>query len=166
MNNTRRAEQILGYGINTTQDEAEEREYTCIDGVIYTDLFEGTPIVGNFGIFKPAFNGRTHNIDYFNEVILPSNYNGRVKITAKWGSDKFMSDIDGLLQWLDKDPTTSLNNAGVSSKKIEDFTVSFRTADETQSGVETILNEGYGFYVRKPLIVTIGSEKPDAGRYF
>lgn len=37
-NTIRRAEQILGYGIGERQGK---REYPVIDGVIYTDLFEG-----------------------------------------------------------------------------------------------------------------------------
>lgn len=167
-NNTlRRAEQILGYGIAGTPTEATEHEYAVVDGVAYVDLFSGTATVEGQTDFKAAFNGRVNGISYFNEVIFANNCKGTVKITAKWGSDTFMTDIAGLLDWLEENnPASSLDSAGVQRKAIEDFDVSYRTSEEKQNDLDIILHDGYGFYIRKPFILDVSKEQRDAGQSF
>lgn len=160
----RRAEQILGYGITTT---AGERTYPIIDGVIYTDLFEGNAPDG----YTKALNGRVNGISYYNELIV-NNYHRSTcpktaSLTLTWGSTAFMTDIDELLQWLEDNPAVdSLDNAGVKSKKIEDFSVSYGSDEDKQNDIASVLKSTYGFYIRKPLIISIAPEQRDASRYF
>lgn len=166
-NTLRRAEQILGYGIAGTPANPTEREYAVVDGVAYVDLFSGTATVEGQTGFKTAFNGRVNGMSYFNEIIFANNCKGTVKITAKWGSDTFMTDIAGLLDWLeDNNPSSSLDSAGVQRKSMEDFDVTYRTSVEKQNDLDIILHDGYGFYIRKPFILDVSKEQKDAGRYF
>ena len=58
------------------------------------------------------------------------------------------------------------NNAGVRSKQVEDFRTTTGTAEERQQDLNALLKEGYGYYISRPLIVGVGSEQRDAGRYF
>ncbi len=84
-----------------------------------------------------------------------------------WGSDDFDTDIDGLLLWLSENPTTdSLDEAGVKSKKIEDFSVTKGSAEETVADVNIILHEGYGYYIRRPVIFDVSSEHRHDYRHF
>lgn len=165
-NTIRRAEQILGYGITEVPGP---REYIVVDNVIYTDIFEGDITIPGITSFKTAFNGRVNGMSYFNEIILPPSHRRHksVEIDAPWGSKQFNEDIEGLLAWLDENkPSDYLEDAGVSSKKIEDFNISFRDASEKQSDINTILHDGYGFYVRRPLIISVASEQKHNERYF
>ena len=160
----RRAEQILGYGIT---DIGGVREFTVIDGVINTDLFEGDPTITGITDFKKAFNGRVGGTTYFNQIILTNSCKGTVEIDAIWGSCDFNDDISGLLEWLEENPATdSLDTAGVKSLKIEDFSQTSGTAEETQADINTILHNGYGFYVRRPVIFDVSSEHRHDHRYF
>ena len=78
-----------------------------------------------------------------------------------------MTDIDGLLTWLEANPATNaMDNAGVRSKQVEDFRLTTGTAEERQQDLNAILKEGYGYYISRPLIVGVGSEQRDASRYF
>lgn len=162
----RQAEGILGYGIS---DTAGERTYSVIDNVVYTDVFTGEVIIDGYtGTIKKAFNGHVNAIEYYNELILDdTTCLDEVAVTLTWGSDTFMQDIDGLLTWLDdNDQTDLLDNAGVSTKKIEDFSVTFRDADGATDDMMTALNRSYGYYIRKPLIISVASEQRYDHRYF
>ena len=163
----RRAEQILGYSFNSV---GGERMYPVIDGVVYTDLFEETDTItieGYTGKIKKAFNGRSNGVEYYNQLILDKCRLKEVTLDLSWGSACFNKDIDGLLAWLNDNPATdSLDNAGVASKKIEDFSVTHRTASDTSVDINIILNEGYGFYIRKLFIIDVAKEQKDSARYF
>jgi len=167
-NNTiRRVEQILGYGIK--QAASSDRTYNIVNGVLYTDLFTGNiTITGYDSTYTKAFNGHTNGVTYFNELILDDEHAcGEVVVTAAWGSEEFNIDIDNLFSWVEcKDPTNSLNTAGIASKKIEDFSVSYKSAEEKQNDLMSILNNGFGYYIRKPLIIDVSRKQKDAGRYF
>lgn len=164
-NTIRRAQQILGYGFNETNGP---REYAVIDGIIYTDVFEGDPTIEGITSYKKAFNGRVGGTTYFNQIILTSKCKTRyMSVDASWGSCDFNEDIKGLLDWLEANPaTTSLSEADVKSKKIEDFSVTKGTAEETSANVSVILNEGYGFYISRPLILDVSPEQRYDYRHF
>lgn len=158
----RRAEQILGYGIGTCEGE---REYPVIDGVVYTDLFEGDATVDGV-TFTQAFNGVKNRTEYFNEIIPVRTHQKTVKVTAEWGSTEFMTDIKELLDWLEDNPSTdALDSAGTKSLRIKDYSETFGTAQEQTEDINTVLERGFGFYIRKPLIISFG-EQPNAARYF
>jgi len=165
----RRAEQILGYGITSI---AGERTYPVIDGVVYADLFsEADPIVitGYTGTIKKAFNGRLNGLEYYNELILDTRHKKLKEVTVDlfWGNACFDQEITDLLDWLTENPSTeSLDSAGVSNVKIEDFSQSTRTASEKSEDINIILNEGFGYYIRRPFIIDVAREQRDAARYF
>lgn len=161
----RRAEQILGYGISST---AGTRTFPVVDGVVYADLFTGDATIEDFtGTITKTFNGRRNALTYWNELRVVSCHLKEVTVTATWGSADFMTDIDGLLAWLDENPSTeNFDEAGVASKKIEDFSVSFRTAEEKQLDLNTILHEGFGYYIRRPFIIDVAKEQRHGYRYF
>ena len=97
-NTIRRAEQILGYGIGTGTGV---REYPVIDGVIYTDLFEGDLNVELPFEYKLAFNGKMGHTSYYNEIIVKSRCKSTVEVDAIWGSCEFDKEIKSLLDWLE-----------------------------------------------------------------
>lgn len=166
MNSKRRLEQILGYGFS---NNGEPREYTVVDGVIYVDVFDGDVTLPFNAKHRKAFNGRKNGMDYWNEIHLDTNkHNGKtVELNLAWGSCEFDSDVQSLLDWLEENPASdSLDDTGISSKKIEDFSVSFRDSSEKQADFNTTLENGYGFYIRRPLLVSVSSEQKDASRYF
>lgn len=159
----RRIEQIVGYGIS---DIDGERTFTPVDGVLYVDLFEGD-IPEGLGV--KSFNGKRNGVEYYNQIELPKNYckQGDVTLDLDWGSTEYNEEIQGLIDWLEENPTVdNLDDAGVKSKKIEDFSVTKGTAAETQADINTILLDGYGYYIRRPLIVGVSSEQKDGYRYF
>lgn len=159
----RRAEQILGYGIGDFQGV---REYPVIDGVIYTDLFEGDLNVELPFEYKLAFNGKIGHTAYHNEIIVKSKCKSSVEVDAVWGSCEFNKEIEPLLDWLKSNPVTdSLDNAGTKSIRIKDTAETFSTGEEQTQAVNDLLNSGYGYYIRKPLIISFG-ENNDAARYF
>lgn len=161
INTIRRAEQILGYGIG---DKQGVREYPVIDGVIYTDLFEGD-IELPFK-FKLAFNGVQGRTDYYNEIIPTSKCHRSVEVDAVWGSCEFNKEIESLLDWLEDNPSVdSLDSVATKRLQIKDYSETFATAEEQKESSDTILMQGFGFYIRKPLIISFG-EQPDAARYF
>ena len=159
----RRAEQILGYGIGTGTGV---REYPVIDGVIYTDLFEGDLNVElPFG-YRLAFNGKVGYTTYYNEIIVESKCKNTVEVDAVWGSCEFNNEIESLLDWLESNPVTdSLDNAGTKSIRIKDTAETFNTGEEQNQTIYNLLNSGYGYYIRKPLIISFGENK-DAAGYF
>ena len=164
----RRAEQILGYCITSV---AGVRTYPVIDGIVYADLFsDSDPITieGYTGTIKKSFNGRSNGMEYYNQLDLGSSCHLKeVTLDLYWGSECFYTDIDGLLLWLQVNtPADSLDDAGVKSKKIEDFSVSYSTAAEKQDDINIILHDGFGFYVRRPLIIGVAQEQGDGSRYF
>lgn len=160
-NTIRRAEQILGYGIGNKQGK---REYPVIDGVIYTDLFEGE-IELPFK-FRLAFNGVQGRTDYYNEIIPTTKCRKSVIVEANWGSTEFNEEIADLLDWLEGNPSLDgIDSVGTRSLRIKDTSETFATAQEQKEGIDSILNSGFGFYIRRPLIISFG-EQPDAARYF
>lgn len=162
-NTIRRAEQILGYGIGDFQGV---REYPVIDGVIYTDLFEGDLNVELPFEYKLAFNGKVGHTSYYNEIIVKSNCQSTVEVDAVWGSCEFNKEIEALLDWLEANPVTdSLDNAGTKSIRIKDTAETFNTGEEQNQTIYDLLNSGYGYYIRKPLIISFGDNK-DAAGYF
>ena len=162
-NTIRRAEQILGYGIGEFQGA---REYPVIDGVIYTDLFEGDLNVELPFEYKLAFNGKVGHTSYYNEIIVKSKCKSTVEVDAVWGSCEFNKEIEPLLDWLEANPVTdSLDNAGTKSIRIKDTAETFNTGEEQTQTVNDLLNSGYGYYIRKPLIISFGENK-DAAGYF
>lgn len=162
-NTIRRAEQILGYGIGDFQGV---REYPVIDGVIYTDLFEGDLNVELPFEYKLAFNGKVGHTSYYNEIIVKSRCKQSVEVDAIWGSCEFDKEIKSLLDWLEANPVTdSLDNAGTKSIRIKDTAETFSTGEEQNQTIYDLLNSGYGYYIRKPLIISFGDNK-DAAGYF
>ena len=162
MSTIRRAEQILGYGIGTGTGA---REYPVIDGVIYTDLFEGDLNVELPFEYRLAFNGKV-GPSYYNEIIVKSNCKSTVEVDADWGSCEFDKEIKSLLDWLEANPVTdSLDNAGTKSVRIKDTAETFSTGEEQNQTIYDLLNSGYGYYIRKPLIISFGDNK-DAAGYF
>ena len=165
INTIRRAEQILGYGIGTGTG-ARAREYPVIDGVIYTDLFEGDLNVELPFEYKLAFNGKVGHTSYYNEIIVKSKCKSTVEVDAVWGSCEFEKEIEPLLDWLEANPVTdSLDNAGTKSIRIKDTAETFSTGEEQTQTVNDLLNSGYGYYIRRPLIISFGENK-DAAGYF
>ena len=162
-NTIRRAEQILGYGIGTGTGV---REYPVIDGVIYTDLFEGDLNVELPFEYRLAFNGKVGHTSYYNEIIVNSKCQKSVKVDAIWGSTSFNNEIKSLLDWLEANPITdSLDNAGTKSIRIKDTAETFSTGEEQIQTLNNLINNSYGYYIRKPLIVSFRENK-DAARYF
>lgn len=162
----KRAEQVLGYGIADTQPSATVREYPVIDGVIYTDLFSGNATIDGEVQTSVRFNGK-QGTDYYNEVNYSSKCSDKVSISANWRSDTFMTEIAPLLDWLEADdPTTVLDSAGVASKKIEDFSVSYRTSSEKKEDLNNAFVDGFGYYIRRPLILDVSEEQRHNERYF
>ena len=162
-NTIRRAEQILGYGIGDFQGV---REYPVIDGVIYTDLFEGELNVELPFEYRLAFNGKVGHTSYYNEIIVKGKCNSTVEVDAIWGSTSFNTEIKGLLDWLEANPVTdSLDNAGTKSISIKDTSETFNTGEEQTQTLNDLLNNSYGYYIRKPLIISFGENK-DAAGYF
>jgi hypothetical protein len=166
-NTMRRIEQIVGYGISDTEGK---RTFTPVDGILYVDLFEGD-IPEELGV--KSFNGRKNGVTYFNQIELSKNYSksyckqGDVTLELNWGSNEYNEEIKGLADWLEENPAVdNLDDAGVKSKKIEDFSVTKGTAAETQADINIILHDGYGYYIRRPLIVGVSQENKDASRYF
>ena len=162
-NTIRRAEQILGYGIGTGTGV---REYPVIDGVIYTDLFEGDLNVELPFEYRLAFNGKVGHTIYYNEIIVKSKCQKSVEVDAVWGSTSFNTEISSLLYWLEANPITdSLDNAGTKSIRIKDTDETFSTGEEQTQTLNDLLNSSYGYYIRKPLIISFG-ENNDAAGYF
>lgn len=162
----RRAEQILGYGIT---DVAGVREYSVVDGVIYTDLFEGeVTIPGYSGTFKRAFNGKFNGLTYYNEIHLNSKCKtDTVELELDWGSMAFDAEIDDLLKWLEDNPAADiLDAANVESKKIEDFNVRYKNTEEAEASIRDAISAGWGYYIRRPLIIGVAREQRDGWRYF
>ena len=163
INTIRRAEQILGYGIGDFQGV---REYPVIDGVIYTDLFEGKLETELPFEYKLAFNGKVGHTAYYNEIIVMSGCKSTVEVDAVWGSCDFDKEIKSLLDWLEANPVTdSLDNAGTKSIRIKDVSETFNTGEEQTQTLNDLLNNSYGYYIRKPLIISFGDNK-DAAGYF
>lgn len=161
----RRAEQILGYGISSM---AGERTYPVSEGTVYTDLFSDADIVipGYTGTIVKSFNGKRNGVEYFNQIQLDKCKLKEVSLDLDWGSQCFYTEIDGLLEWLDESGTDSLDDVGVASKKIEDFSVSFRDSSEKASDLSSSLYDTFGFYIRRPFIIDVAKEQKDAARYF
>ena len=161
----RRASQILGYNFTNCSGA---RNFTVVDGTIYTDVFTGDATIANYtGTITKAFNGNTSGTDYYNEIILDcsSRHLGTVSLDLNWGSDCFCSEIKDLLDYLNTD-TFNVDDAGVSSKKIEDFSISLKDSVATSDDKSRIINENFSYYIRRPLIVSVSKENRHDERYF
>lgn len=161
----RRAAQILGYNID---DGVGTRDFSVIDGTIYTDLFTGDVTIANYaGTITKAFNGKTSGTDYYNEIILDcsSRHLDTVSLDLAWGSDDLICEIKDLLDYLQAD-TFDIDDAGISSKKIEDFSISLKDSEATTDDKSRIINENFSFYIRLPLIVSVSRENRHDERYF
>lgn len=157
----RKAESILGYGISSV---AGARTFPVIDGTVYADLFTGTPTV-SANVLKKTFNGR-QGTEYYNQLEVDENLK-EVTITANWGSADFLAEIDELLQHLDGATfTDDVDAAGVTSKKIEDFNVSFGTNAEINADIQSAIDNMFGWYIRNPLIIGVSKEHYGDFRYF
>jgi hypothetical protein len=168
INIIRRAEQILGYGIT---DVAGVREYSVVDGVIYTDLFDGdvdVEIPNYTGSFKKAFNGKFNGLEYYNEIHLLSKCKfDTVELELNWGSKCFIKEIEDLLTWLQENTSTDiLDSATVESKKIEDFNVRYKNTEEAEASIRDAINAVWGYYIRRPLIISVAREQKNGFRYF
>ena len=164
-NTLRRAESILGYGI---QAGTGLRTYPVIDGTVYTDLFTGTPVItGYTGTIKTRFNG-SQTSTYKNEIILDKNFcNSEVVVDAVWGNTSFLTEIDELLQWLeDNQFTDTANISNIKSTEIEDFRETYNTAEDTSSNFYDALRSAWQFYIRNVLLISVSREQKDASRYF
>lgn len=163
-NTQRRIELILGYGIDSGTDT---RRYMAIDDVLYTDVFTGTPTIeGYTGTIITRFNGR-HNSDYSNEIVLEDCTEGEYNVTASWGSDKLVAELDELVQIVESDSlSTASTNAGVKSKKIEDFNVSYGTREETQADLNTAYADVFSYYIRSIMLISVSKEQRHDERYF
>ena len=162
-NTIRRAEQILGYGIT---DGTGTRTFTVIDGIIYTDIFEGVPVIDGLDDYRVTFNGHA-NPDYSNQIHINCRDGQQVEVTADWGSCSILDEIDELLSWLEANGGMSaVETSNVQSKKIEDFTVSYKSTEEAQASRDASILAVWSYYIRQPLIIGISSEKHDAARYF
>lgn len=166
-NTIRRAESILRYGIKPS---TEERTYTVIDNVVYTDVFDDSEITiqGYTGSFRLAFNGVFNGIEYYNEIHLLSKCLPRaVKIETAWGSKCLIKELEELLDWL-KDNTfeDNIDNAGAKSLKIEDFSITGGTPEETQKAQYNALMANYSFYIRNPILIGVSPEWKDDYRHF
>lgn len=163
-NTIRRVEQIIGYGLS---DVSGERNYTPVDGILYTDAFEGdATLTGYTGTFVKRFNGK-QGMTFFNEIILSGKCLGEVTVNAAWGSNDLECELKPLLDWVEADdPNALIDDAGVASKKIEDFSVSFRDSEETKAQTIDGLISGYGFYIRRPFILDVSEEHRRNERYF
>ena len=138
-----------------------ERTYPVIDGVAYVDVFTAEDNNGG----KYSFNG-DHNAEYYNQIVV-DDCNDTVTLTLDWGSNQFECDIKPMIDWYDANPASKLlSGAGVKSKKIEDYSVTKGTAEETIADIQTSMIEAFGYFIRRPLIVSIAGDQRDAGRYF
>lgn len=164
-NELRRAEALLGYGI---QNGSGQRKYVVVDDVVYTDLFQGEPTIDGYtGTITKRFNGR-YGTTYFNEIVLePHKCKREVTVGATWGSSDFLAEIDELLEWIHENPfTEQADNAGIKSVKIEDFSATQGTAEETKTSFYDALRASWSFYIRNPLIISVTPEQRDDYRHF
>lgn len=164
-NTIRRAEKLLGYSIS---NQAGSRTYIVIDGILYTDLFEGTPVIEGYdGTFTTRFNG-SQSTTYKNEIILDTKKcKKEYEVTVSWGSDTFNTEINELLEWLnDSSFSDSMDEVGVKSKKIEDFSVSYRDAEEAQSSYFDAVRSAWSFYIRSIIIISVAAEQKNVYRDF
>lgn len=159
----RRAEQILGYSI---ADGTGVREYPVIDSVVYTDAFEGVATVEGLTDVITGFNGKKYGTDYKNELYIGRKCPATVKVTASWGSTKLRTELKDLLDWIENDSVVdSLDTTATKSLRIKDYSETFATASEVSENISDIVMRGWGYYVRRPLIISFGEQK-DAAGYF
>lgn len=163
-NTLRRAESILGYSLSS---QAGAREYSVIDGVLYTDVFEGTPTIGGYtGTIKTRFNG-SQTTAYKNEIILDKCKDGKYTVTATWGSAALEAELKDLLDWIEaNDFTEDLGNSGAKSLKIEDFSITKENADEAALSYWRSISSGWSFYIRTPILLSVSPEQRYDHRYF
>lgn len=162
----RRAEKILGYGIDCIQ---EDRTYPVIDGVVYTDAFEGdVELAGYTGTFKPAFNGKSTGMEYYNELKLTGKcLPKQVTVLASWGSSCLNKELADLFAWIEGDDfADSADGAGVRSLKIEDFSITKGTSSDSENSLDDTIKRHWSFYIRNPMIISVSPEHLHDYRYF
>ena len=155
-NNTlRRAKSILGYGITSG---VGNRTFPVIDGIAYTDVF--TSLNGDY---KTSFNG-DKNTTYKNQVEADGE---EITLSGTWGSAELIAELEPLLTWLQNNTLeSSLDNAGVKRKDIEDFSITLGTAQEVNSDRRAVLLDEFSFYIRNPLIIGVSKEHYNNDFYF
>ncbi len=150
-------EKALGYGIS---NKSGNRVFRSIDNIIYTDLFDGsgTITIPNYsGSFRTSFNGK-QDTSYKNEIILLSKVPcAEYSLSLSWGSEDFNNDIATLSDFM----AEQLSNNGISSKKIEDFSVSYNGKT-----LEQLINDNYGYFVRQVMIFNASKERHHDELYF
>lgn len=157
-------EQMLGYGITSCQCV---KTFRAIDGVIYTDLFEGDVVIPSYsGKIKKAFNGRSNGTCYYNQIILEGPLNGDIELDLRWGSDAFYDEIDGLLELVQNNQAVQADDIGIAAKKIEDFSVSYRSGADKSADTKQIIVNGWSYYIRTPVLIGISRDNRHDYRYF
>jgi hypothetical protein len=163
----RRAERILGYGITCKNGS---RTYRVIDGTVYADVFEDDEptLSGYTGAYVLSFNGQRNGVEYYNQIELTDRCLPKeVTIDTEWGSDCLNKDLKSLLDWLEANPgADNFDDLGVSSKKVEDFSVNLKSGDDTKSDMKSVIANGWSWYVRSPLIIGVSPERNDDWRHF
>lgn len=154
----RRLESVVGYGLS---DTSGVRQFPVIDGVIYTDLFSGdatTVTVDGFEVTGVRFNG-IQGSEYNNEIRVKEQKckdETLVDVDASWGDIEFEADAEGLIDYIGANGTGS---AGIRSKKIEDFSVTVASGEETINDFWSFVNLNWGFLIRRPFIIDVAPER-------
>lgn len=155
----------MRYGINKVSGE---RTYPIVDGVAYVDLFQYDILTDYTGEIKKAFNGQFNGMEYFNELHFVGKCRPKyITLEASWGSKCFMQEIKQLLDWLEENTfEDSMDNAAVKSLKIEDFSITQGTVEETEKSKLDSLMGSFSFYIRNPIILGVSPEWKDDYRHF
>lgn len=132
---------LLGYGLS---DLAGERTFCAFGGVIYTDVFTGDTDLGT-----ALFNGRQGTV-YKNEIKLDTPQHGPIIIDLDWGSTDLETELSDLVKVI------SDYNSAVSSKSIEDFSISYGG-----KSLADIVSNDYGFYVRQGVVEPAQEQRRD-----
>lgn len=111
-----------------TRDFETRENYSTVFTDVFTEVFSvkiDDTEVDPDTYTKMQFDNR--NGDWFNSIVFktPAHCNRVVTIDAAWGFDKYPADLGLVLAKLFA-VTSTVSNAGIKSKKIEDFTVTFK----------------------------------------
>lgn len=144
MKEIKQVENFVGYGVAYGDGK---RTYPVIDGVAYTDSF--TRIKGDYDV---RFNGK-YNECYWNEVHLGDDCGlTEVTLEADWGSEELIQELEGLRLYFEtKNSPEGLATIGITSKRIEDFSVSYGNASEATRSEIMTLRTTYAPYIRTVL---------------
>lgn len=120
-------------------DRTEARTFTARDGyrTLHTPIFEvivSVTVNGETRTDYVAKQSGNRNSTWFNSIVFEEAVSGTVVVTADWGFTTLPSDLELLIAKLFG--VAANNNLGtdrVSSKKVEDFSISFTSTSEEQS---------------------------------